>query len=333
MPTTSLRPTARPPEVLCLGETMVLVTPVEPRPLAEGELFRLAVGGAESNVALSLANLGHRTSWASRLGDDPLGQRVLTALTKGGVDTSHVVRDAIRPTGVYFKDPGLARTAVHYYRKDSAAACMSPADLARLPLDDFALLHVSGVTAALSASCRELLESLLDRDRPAGTRLSFDVNYRPALWRTDEAAPVLLDLARRADVVFVGLDEARTLWGTDSPAEVRKLIDTADTLVVKDEAVGATEYACDGERFVPSLEVNVVEPVGAGDAFAAGYLSGMLQDRCARDRLRLGHALAAWALSSTSDFVPLRDTGTLDRLLALDESSWCRERVVPLPEG
>lgn len=296
---------AESPEVLCVGESMVLVTPVDPTPLEVAEHFTLHVGGAESTVALYLAERGHRSAWLSQVGADPLGRRMLAAVARHGVDTSavRVVDDA--PTGVYFKDPGPESTQVYYYRAGSAASRMGPANLDGLDWSATRLVHVSGITAGLSASCRALLDAVLAEARDRGVLVSFDVNYRPGLWPVDAAGPVLLELARRADVVFVGRDEAERLWGAPDAGAVAKLLDAPVRLVVKDGAVGATEIAPAAEPvFVPAHVVDVVEVVGAGDAFAAGYLSELLRGSDAAGRLRAGHDLAARSLSSTHDYLP-----------------------------
>ena len=306
------------PQVICLGEAMVMVTPCEPVSLREADLFRLSVGGAESTVALYLSEMGHRVAWASRVGADPLGDRILAALTSAGVDTSMVDRDAGFPTGVYFKDPGAIGTRVYYYRGGSAASLMGPATLDRLPLATTRLVHFSGITPGLSSACADMASDLVRRAKGSGTLLSFDVNFRPGIWPAATAAPVLRGLCREADIVFVGLDEARLLWGTRSADEVRSVIGTHNTLIVKDGAVGATEFDGASATFVPALEVEVLEPVGAGDAFAAGYLSAFLRNEKPRARLRLGHEVAALALTSTSDFVARTNLGMATGLRSSD---------------
>lgn len=297
---------AEPPEVVCIGETMVQVTPVRSEPLETAEEFALNVGGAESTVALYLAERGHRSAWQSRVGADPLGRRMLAAIARHGVDVSavRVVDDA--PTGVYFKDPGPTSTAVHYYRAGSAASGMGAADVEGVDWTGVRVVHVSGITAGLSTSCRDLLDAVYARARRFGALVSFDVNHRPGLWTAATAAPVLLDLARRADVVFVGRDEAETLWGTGDPVRLAATLGSVPRLVVKDGGVGATEVVPDAAPVtVPAHRVEVVEVVGAGDAFAAGYLSGLLREEDAVSRLATGHDLAARALSSTHDFLPV----------------------------
>jgi 2-dehydro-3-deoxygluconokinase len=319
------------PEVLCLGETMVLVTPRHGQRLATVRDASVAAAGAESNVAQYLADLGHRVAWASRVGSDPLGDRVLAEVSRPGVDVRYVERDPAAPTAVYFKDPsGENGTRVHYYRAGSAASRLTPAYLDTLPIAAARLVHLSGITAALSASCAETATALFDRARAAGVRCSFDVNYRTALWSTEQASAPLLTLARQADVVFVGLDEAAEVWGTTTAEDVRDLVGPSVSLVVKNAEVGAVLFESgadtggsggsggsggtggrgggggtggrsDTGTFVPVEPVDVVEPVGAGDAFAAGYLSAWLRDEPPAERLRLGHRVAAFALSSVAD--------------------------------
>lgn len=284
--------------MLCLGETMAMVTPASAEPLETASSFRVESAGAESNVAFHLAALGRRTSWLGRLGDDPLGRRVAADLVRAGIDIGPVEFDPAAPTGLYVKDPGIG---VHYYRAGSAASRMTPALLDGVDLTDVSLLHLTGITAALSDSCAATMDAAFSRARSAGVPVSFDVNHRPSLWPAGVAAGSLRALALRADVVFVGLDEAQTLWGTDDPGAVRDLIPAPVRLVVKDGSVGATEFDAADQVFVPALPAKVVEPVGAGDAFASGYLSAWLDGAAPGDRLRAGHARAVLVLGSTSD--------------------------------
>jgi 2-dehydro-3-deoxygluconokinase len=286
-------------QVLAIGETMALVTPETAEPLETASAFRLEIGGAESNVASHLARAGVAAAWASAVGADALGRRMLATLEKRGVDTSLVLVDPAAPTGVYFKDPGAG---VLYYRRGSAASRLGPDYLERLPLRDVPLVHLSGITAALSHSCRALVEAVLERRRRVGLPVSFDVNYRPALWAPGVAAAELLDIARRCDLVFVGRDEAETLWGTATAAGVRDLLGPGPRLVVKDGAVGAHCFHRSGEDFAPVVPVEVVEAVGAGDAFAAGFLAAELAGETPTAALGQGHLFAAAVLATTADF-------------------------------
>ncbi|GAQ69426.1 sugar kinase [Streptomyces turgidiscabies] len=273
-------------------------------------------------MACGLVALGQRAAWVGRVGSDPFGRRVLDDLAGRGVDVSAAEIDPDRATGVYFKDPTADGTRSYYYRRDSAATLMGPG-LARLPLLASArLLHLSGITAALSDSCAELLTALVVRRAAPGPLFSFDVNHRPALWRhrpADAAPAALLEPARAADIVFVGRDEAETLWDTGKPEEIRDLLRPARVMVVKDAGHGATSYGEDGtETFVPTPVSRVVERVGAGDAFAAGYLAALLEDRDATAGLRLGHRMAALTLGTREDVPMAPDLGELARLFPPD---------------
>jgi 2-dehydro-3-deoxygluconokinase len=290
--------------MITLGETMALITPAHAEPLRVAREVRLLIGGAESNVAMHAAQLGVPTAWVSALGDDALGVRVRDEVAGRGVDTRWVTMDPDAPTGVYFKDPGHG---VLYYRRGSAAARMSSASVAGVPLEDAEVVHLSGITPALSASCAALIDTVIDRVAAGPGTLAFDVNHRAALWAPGAAASALLPLARRADLVFVGLDEAECLWQTATADDVRALLPEPTTLVVKDGDVGATEYrraaGADHRTFAPAIPTEVVEAVGAGDAFAAGYLAALLQGADAAARLQGGHQRAHLVLQSTSDFV------------------------------
>lgn len=293
-------------DVITIGETMVMVTPTSPEPLESSSAFSLEVGGSESNVALYLRELGHSTTWVSRLGADPLGRRITGTLGSHGVDLSFVSLDDMAPTGLYVKDPGRGETRVHYYRANSAASRMTPDLLRDLPLTSARLVHLTGITPGLSDTCRDLVRSAFEMIAPIGALLSFDVNFRAGIWSVVDAAPVLLEFANRADVTLVGLDEAATLWNTITAADVRALLPAPTRLVVKDGAVGATEFrrenGIDVVTFLATPPVTVVEVVGAGDAFAAGYLSGILNGLEPLESLRLGHRLAARALTTTGDY-------------------------------
>ncbi|MGW4928010.1 PfkB family carbohydrate kinase [Agromyces sp. NPDC004153] len=287
-------------EVLAVGETMALVAPAAAEPLESAGDFRIDAGGAEANVASHLAALGRRAAWAGAVGDDALGRRLVRQVAGRGVDTSLVVTDPAAPTGVYFKDPGAG---VHYYRRGSAASRLGPDFAAELGLDGVRVLHLSGITPALSPSCDALVDALVDAARAAGATVSFDVNHRAALWpSTDAAARRLRALAARADVVFVGRDEAEALWGAATAQEVRALLPEPAHLVVKDGAVGATEFHADRAEHVPALAVELVEAVGAGDAFAAGWLDAWLGGAPPAVRVRAGHERAVLVLADTADF-------------------------------
>nr|WP_016907742.1 sugar kinase [Streptomyces xiaopingdaonensis] len=327
-------------DVVCLGESMVTFLPSRPGPLADVPSFTRAIGGAESNVACALAGSGHSTRWISRVGADGFGDHLVRTVASHGVDTSAVRRDPVRPTGVYFRTDGERATGaeqapgdgeVAYYRAGSAASAMSPATTDLAAADAGRVLHLTGITPALSADCLALVRALTAprRTRPL---VSFDVNYRASLWRSAPGTPeLLLDLARGCDLVLVGEDEAAAAWGvTGGPEAVRAALPEPSLLVVKSGDRSATAFTGDGLRVrAPGLDVDVVAPVGAGDAFAAGFLSGTLRGLPLTQRLRHGHLLAAAALTAPGDLAEPPAPAAADRLAALDEEAWGRLRLAP----
>ncbi|MFD4788931.1 sugar kinase [Streptomyces sp. NPDC058459] len=324
-------------DVVALGESMVTFLPDRPGRLADVPVFRRGIGGAESNVVCALAAAGHSARWVGRVGADGFGQHLVERIGSYGVDTGAVRVDPARPTGIYFRTAADRATDAHevaYYRAGSAASAMAAGNTDLAALDAGRVLHLSGITAALSPGCRELLHTLT-APREGRPVVSFDVNHRPGLWREEgDDALVLLDLARRADIVFVGTDEAEDAWGTRGGVEeVRRLLPEPRVLVVKEGPLGATvfERTDSGESSVrvPALTVDVVATVGAGDAFAAGFLSATLRGLPVRDRLRHGHLMAAAALTVPGDLAvpPARDHA--DRLAALDDDAWGRLRLGP----
>lgn len=303
-----------PVDVLCLGESMALFVPAESGPAAQVRTWHRTVGGAESNVACHLAGLGLRAAWVSVVGGDPFGSAITDFVARHGVDVSGVRVDPDRPTGVYFKSDG----GVRYYRRGSAAAGMSPALLAGLPLDTVRLVHTSGITPVLSASCLDLMRALLGT--PRRFLLSFDVNRRPAL---DQDPVLLRDLAALADVVLVGADEAAAVWGAHDPEAIREVLPEPPAIVVKQAEHGATLLER-GEPaiFQPALRVDVVEPIGAGDAFAAGYLAALLAGEPPVRRLRAGHLRAASALRTRDDIGPPLPAALVESLLDAGAAEW-----------
>lgn len=292
------------PEIVCIGETMALVTPTDAA-LSDAYSAALGLAGAESNVTAGLVASGHSAAWASRLGDDPLGTRISSELRRRGVDL-WIELDQEAPTGVMFKDPGAEGSSVYYYRRGSAASLMAPGFLSAERLSGIKIVHTTGITPALSPTCSEMVDQLFNDARAAGALLSFDVNDRRALWSLEDAAATLARLANAADITFVGRDEAERIWGTATAAEIRAFLPDCALLVVKDGDIGATAYERDAEPvFVPAPVVKVVEPVGAGDAFASGFLAATLDDLPLAERLQSGHLAAERVLTIAADMPPI----------------------------
>ncbi|MGM7668289.1 sugar kinase [Microbacterium sp. A93] len=292
------------PEIVCIGETMALVTPTDAA-LSQARTASLGLAGAESNVAAGLAAAGRCAAWASRLGNDPLGVRISSELERRGVEL-WVELDQEAPTGVMFKDPGAEGSAVHYYRRGSAASRMDAGYLSAERIAGVRIVHTTGITPALSATCRQMVDQLFIDARAAGALVSFDVNDRRALWSLADAAATLARLANAADIAFVGRDEAERIWGTATAEEIRAFLPDCALLVVKDGDIGATAFDGDVDPvFVAAPVVDVVEPVGAGDAFAAGFLAATLDGLPMAERLQAGHVSAERVLTIAADMPPI----------------------------
>ncbi len=265
--------------------------------------FHATPAGAESNVAMTVARLGLRAQWVSRLGDDPLGRFVEKWIDEAGVDVA-VVRDGQRATGILTKHVYQSGTDVRYYRSGSAASRLSTDDLGRA--SEARWMHVTGITPALSATAADLVSAVVGRRGRAG-RVSFDVNHRPRLWPdTATAGRLILPLAQQADLVFIGDDEAEALFGTADTESLRALILRRDDqeLVIKRGAGRASLVTRGGEISQAALSVEVVDVTGAGDAFAAGYLAATCFGWPARARLQLGHVMAARVVAVLDDVPP-----------------------------
>lgn len=301
-------------DVLCMGEALVQLTPPAGVRLADSSDLHTSLGGAEANVAVTLAGLGIDTAWAGYLGADPLGEGLERQLQAAGVDTSLVVRRDDAPTGVYFKDPFPDGSRPYYYRSGSAASLMGAATARSWAATvSPRVVHVGGIAPLLSASAESFSRAVIVDRAFSSAKVSFDVNHRAAL-STSGTPSLLANLATAADIVFVGLDEAERLWGTQTSEDVREHLGDAGVLVVKDGKREAVAFA-DGLRVaVPAKRVDVVEPTGAGDAFSAGWLSSWLDDastksnepeQSLRRALEAGHSLAALALRTPHDIPKL----------------------------
>lgn len=270
-------------DVITLGETMVSFAAHEAGPLDAAATFTKIVAGAESNVGVGLARLGLKVAWVSRLGDDSFGRYIRRSLEAEGIDCAAVATDTTRPTGFMLKSRALEGQdpVVEYFRRGSAASALSLADFDQARFHAARHLHVTGITPALSLSCAELVEHAMTAMRAAGRTVSFDPNLRPRLWPSREAMAAHLNrLAGLADWVLPGIAEGRTLTGLDAPEDIAAfyLDRGARAVLVKLGADGAYWRTREGAGRVPGVKVtNIVDTVGAGDAFAAGAISGRLE--------------------------------------------------------
>src|ERR671912_597368 len=277
--------------VVTAGETMVLCVPPRPGRLRHAGSLELKIGGAESNLAIALSRLGLSAGWAAYLGDDEPGQLVLDRIRAEGVDTSQVRRIKERPTGLYIREQIGTDVRVYYYRLGSAASTMHTDAFDPDYLGGAKFVHLTGITPALSEECRAFVLWAAREACASGARVSFDVNYRSKLWETEEARAFVEEILPDVYLLFAGDEEARALWARD------------------DEALEHQAFT-----------VAQVDPVGAGDAFAAGYLAGHLWNLPAEDRLRVANAMGALSVATLGDYEGLPDEEELRAFIEGEES-------------
>jgi 2-dehydro-3-deoxygluconokinase len=279
------------------GETMGLVSADTIGPLEHARSFRLTIGGAESNVAIAAARLGAPVTWLGHVGADSVGDLIVRRLRASNVHTLAIRDDAF--TGLMIKHRRSGEFLhVDYHRAGSAGSRLHPADIPS-DLAGASILHVTGITPALSDTARAAVFHAVETARALGVTVSVDVNYRAKLWSRFDAAPILRDLVSLADIVFAGPDEAALFVDTPAVAGLAAL--GPAEVVVKDGPRGCTA-SIDGTPFtVPAPTVSVVDPVGAGDAFVAGYLADRLAGASPEQRLRTAVAAGAYAVTVPGD--------------------------------
>ncbi|NNU74428.1 sugar kinase [Clostridium estertheticum] len=268
-------------DVVTFGESMVLFGPDSSGPLRYVQNFNKSIAGAESNVSIALAKLGHKVGWFSKLGDDEFGRYIQSTIRGEGVDVSRVIFEPGKNTGILFKERFMhSNPNVYYYRKGSAASDLKAEELDESYIKDAKILHITGITPALSESCRKTLFKAIEVAKANKVLVSFDPNIRLKLWTKEEAIPVMLEIAKLSDIIFPGIDEGEMLLGFTKPNDI------ADSFIKMGCSVVAVKlgeegcYIADKDRglYVNAYKLeNPQDTVGAGDGFAAGFLSGMLK--------------------------------------------------------
>lgn len=299
------------PEVVTMGETMALMRADGAGPLQHTTSLGLGMGGAETNFAIALRRLGTSVAWVGRVGFDSLGAKVLRELAAERVETV-AFEDPEAPTGLMIKERRTAETQkVWYYRAGSAGSRLAPADVPEDHIQHARLLHVTGITPGLSATAAAAVDHAIELARKHGTIVSFDLNYRAALWSPEAAGEAFRALIRKADLVFAGDDEAALAVGPDqNPHELAARIAAMgpSQVVIKLGAQGCVALI-DGEKYLqPAVPVRALDTVGAGDGFVAGYVAELLAGLRAADRLRTAVQVGAFACLVPGDWegMPLR---------------------------
>jgi 2-dehydro-3-deoxygluconokinase len=302
-------------DVLTAGEPMVLFAAQEPGPLDTVQRFARSTAGAELNVAIGLARLGLKSAYLTRLGDDSFGRFVAATMAREGIDMRHVSVDATRPTALMLKsrsDDG-SDPQTEYHRRGSAASAIDASALTADTLRGVRHLHLTGIYVAVSPSARAFVFALAQAARAAGVTISFDPNLRPSLWPSREEMVHSLDaLSRFADWVLPGVEEGRLLTGRETPEGIAAhyLERGARGVVVKLGARGAYHASADAQGIAPGVSVpRVVDTVGAGDGFAVGVISALLEGATLADAAARGNAIGARVVQFPGDCdgLPTRD--------------------------
>ena len=291
-------------DLVTLGEVLLRLAIPSPTRFETARQLDLQVGGAEANVAAACARLGLSTAWISALPANPWGERIRRELIGHGVDCGYVRMTEGARIGVYFLEYGVPPRPVRvlYDRRDSAFARLTAPQVDWEPVRRARLVHLTGITPALGEAPRALVERALAE----ASTVSLDINYRATLWSPAEARAFLEPVLARARYLFIGHTEAQTLFGfTGSPEQtldgLARLAPKATISLQRGEE-GST--VLDGGRlFRPSrrLAVQVVDPIGAGDAYAAGFLWALLRGRDLQEAVDSGSAVAALKCSTWGD--------------------------------
>lgn len=292
-------------DLVTLGESLLVFSPIQPGPLRYAVLFTKSVAGAETNVAVVITRMGLRAGWIGRVGDDELGRYLLSSIRGEGVDTSRVIVDPEAPTGLYLKEarrPGEVH--IYYYRKGSAGSRLGPQDVDPSYIANSRALYVSGITSALGEQCHAAVMKAVQTAQEHNIPVYFDPNYRSKLWSADAARRAWLQLLPHCDVLLPSTEEAQILVGAGSPEEMaQRLLRLGPRLVLlKTGEEGVWDASDASLRFVGSpRRGHVVDPVGAGDAFSGGFIAGQLRGLDALESARLGALLASYAVEALGD--------------------------------
>jgi 2-dehydro-3-deoxygluconokinase len=311
------------PTLVTLGETMGLFRASHSGPGELVDQYHFAIGGAESNVAIGVARLGVGATWIGRVGDDPAGRKVVRELRAEGV-RAQAILDPLAPTGLMMKEARLpGHSAVTYTRKGSAGSRLDADDIPADMLSGAGVLHVTGITPALSDSAERAVLRAIGLATEAGVTVSFDVNHRSALWRGRDPRAVYRRMAELSQIVFAGEAEAELLVGPGSPDALARRICALgpSTTVIKRGAAGSVTLSEGKQVTFPAVRIRPVDTVGAGDAFVAGYLAEQLRGGDLMSRLETATRAGAFACLGFGDWETFVRAGELDLLDQVDPVS------------
>lgn len=312
-------------DMITIGESLVVFDSMSLGPLRHVNDFKKRMAGAESNVSIGMSRLGHNVGWLSRVGDDEFGRYILGSLRSEGVDISQVIVDHNRSTGVMFKEKRNANlTNISYYRSNSAASMINEKDIEESWIKKSKLLHITGITPALSKTCHEAIIKAVRIAKEANIPVSFDANLRLKLWGENEARQTILSLIPDCTYFLPGFFEGKLLTGIESIEDMAAYFYNMgpEVVVIKDGKNGAYLYDSSGGYWIESFRVDkVIDSVGAGDAFAAGFLSGVLNGKSNKESVKQANLLGAYAVSVSGDWEGLPIKSELNQLFMEEDTN------------
>ncbi len=299
-------------DVITMGETMVAMTAENAGSIKYADRFSKHIAGAESNFAIGVTRLGFKAGWISKVGADPLGDFVEFSVRGEGVDVSSLKRDPNRPTGMMIKEIlSKDRANVYYYRQNSAASAITAEDIDEDYLKQAKYIHLSGITPALSESAKEAFFRVLEIAEKWGIKVSFDPNIRQKLWQDQEKMRnTLLEIIKKVDIILPGIEEAELLLGISDPEKAAEKFYQlmGGTVVLKLGEKGSLYYNGEQMARVPAFEIeDVIDPIGAGDAFAAGLIAGLLREMELKEAVELANLVGAYCVTVKGDIEGLPD--------------------------
>ncbi|MFK4301887.1 sugar kinase [Paenibacillus sp. NRS-1782] len=293
-------------DAVTFGEPMAMFYANEAGSLDEVRSFTKALAGAETNVSSGLARLGLRAGLVTKLGEDAFGRFIAGALRQEGIDTQNVMFTKDHSTGMLIKSKVTSGDPeVEYFRRHSAASTLSIADFNEAYFAGARHLHFTGISVALSPECRDFARHARQFMKKAGKTVSFDPNLRPKLWPdTQTMVEAINEASEGCDWLLPGIHEGKILTGYTSPEDIASFyLDRGTSLVIiKLGTEGAYYKSADAEGYVKRFRVeHVVDTVGAGDGFAAGVISALLEGLPLAEAVKRGNALGALAVMSAGD--------------------------------
>ena len=306
---------------LLMGEPMGLFVAEKTGRLEDVDTYSVTTCGAELNVAVGLRRLGHQVSYITKLGNDPFGKRIVNTMNAAGISTDMVMYSETHPTGFMFKSKVLEGDPdIFYFRKGSAASTISPDDVAHLDYSQYDIVHITGITPALSDSAKATTLTVFERAKEHGVTVSFDPNLRPKLWPSVQCMSDFMNQAAyRADLFLPGIKEANAIIGLHKPEDIAEYYLSHGTkcVIVKLGAQGAYYATKECAGYVSGFHVEqIIDTVGAGDGFAGGVLSALQEGLPLESAVRRGCAIGAIQLMSKGDNDGLPTRSELDAFMA-----------------